>query len=407
MKFTEKQKIWYNNSNVRINITDGSVRSGKTWGSLIKWIKYIGTAPPGDLIMTGKTDGSLERNCIKPMEMLLGSQLKRKKTEKLLNLWGRNIYTFGANDERAEGKIRGMTCAGSFGDELTLWSQSYFEQLLNRMSVEGAQFFGSTNTDSPYHWLKINYIDRIDDLDLYRLKMLIEDNTFLPLSYINSLKKEKTGLWYKRDILGLWVLAAGAVYEFFTDSEPYVLSSKNLPIAKRKVIGIDYGTNNPCAFGMFGINMYSKPKIWLEKEWGWDSKLKGKQCTDREYAIYLKEFIGNEKISEIIIDPSALSFKNEIIQDKDIKAIVNDADNSVLDGIRNVSTLWKNGDFSICSSCKETQKEAMSYVWDEKYQKKGEDKPKKQYDHYMDYIRYVIQTLFFSGRVDYNKLNKM
>ncbi len=38
--FTQ-QKFSYWNSNRRINIWDGPVRSGKTVASIIRWIKYI------------------------------------------------------------------------------------------------------------------------------------------------------------------------------------------------------------------------------------------------------------------------------------------------------------------------------------------------------------------------------
>ena len=35
-----------------------------------------------------------------------------------------------------------------------------------------------------------------------------------------------------------------------------------------------------------------------------------------------------------------------------------------------------------------------SYIWDEKAQEKGEDKPVKQNDHALDALRYLLQTLF-------------
>lgn len=31
--------------------------------------------------------------------------------------------------------------------------------LLSRMSPEGARLYGTTNPDSPFHWLKANYLD--------------------------------------------------------------------------------------------------------------------------------------------------------------------------------------------------------------------------------------------------------
>jgi len=128
-------------STARLNIWHGAVRSSKTVGSLIRWIRYIGEAPKGDLLMTGKTDGSLIRNVLNPMQELLGSDMVVKKHDKEVHLWGRRIFFFGANDERAEAKIRGLTAAGSYGDEISLWPESYWKMMLSRMSVKGAKGF--------------------------------------------------------------------------------------------------------------------------------------------------------------------------------------------------------------------------------------------------------------------------
>ena len=41
--------------------------------------------------------------------------------------------------------------------------------LLSRLSVGGARLLGTTNPDSPYHWLKAQYLDRAGEA---RLKAL-------------------------------------------------------------------------------------------------------------------------------------------------------------------------------------------------------------------------------------------
>lgn len=116
MRYDIKQKLFYHESTARANIAEGSVRSGKTWGTIAKWIKYIGNAPPGDLFMIGKTDRSLKRNIINPMLELIGSDMKYYPGKGEVHLWNRLIYTVGANDERSETKIRGATAAGAYGD---------------------------------------------------------------------------------------------------------------------------------------------------------------------------------------------------------------------------------------------------------------------------------------------------
>jgi len=73
----------------RINIWEGAVRSGKTHGSIKRWIEYIGTAPEqGDLLMIGKTYGSLVRNVIRPMKEFIGDDMVFYSSKNIIRLWG-------------------------------------------------------------------------------------------------------------------------------------------------------------------------------------------------------------------------------------------------------------------------------------------------------------------------------
>lgn len=410
MRRAERQRQFYREAGSRINMAEGAVRSGKTVCTLDSWIRFIPGAPKGDLIMTGKTNGALYRNIVRPMQDLLGADMDFHPGKQMARLWGRDIFMFGANDERAEGKIRGMTVAGSYGDELTLWPQSYFSQMLNRMSPEGARFFGSTNPGPPNHFLKKDYIEREGTLNeggvagMYHLHFGFDDNPFLPQSYKESLKREHVGLWYKRFILGLWVLAEGAIYDFFDERPPYVLPRRDLPKALWRAVACDYGTGNPTGFGLFGVNPHTRPRVWMEREWYYDSRKRGKQLTDGEYADAMKEWLGRDKPRWIIVDPSAASFKAELRR-RSLGA-VRDADNDVLDGIRCQARLLKAGEYAVCEGCEHAIEEYSGYVWDPKAQARGEDKPVKQSDHMKDLERYLLYTLFGALVIDYSKLTR-
>ena len=76
------------------------------------------------------------------------------------------------------------------------------------------------------------------------------DNPNLDPGYVDAMKKAFTGLWYKRFILGLWVMAAGVVYDVFKDDKHKI---DKLPDTFDKYyITMDYGTNNPCVFLLIG-----------------------------------------------------------------------------------------------------------------------------------------------------------
>ncbi|MCG8401380.1 MAG: PBSX family phage terminase large subunit [Firmicutes bacterium] len=373
-------------STARLNIWEGAVRSSKTICSIVRWLEYIKDGPPGDYLMTGKTERTLKRNILDPLEQIVGN--KRFRYNRGMGeayLAGRRIYVAGAADERAEGKIRGMTLAGAYGDELTLWPESFFKMLLSRLSVPGAKFFGTTNPDSPYHWLQAEYLKK-EGLDLRSWHFMLEDNPNLDPVYVGALKKEYAGLWYKRFILGLWVLAEGAIYDMW-DEDVHLIECP----AKHQEYGvaIDYATATVMTFGLYGI---TGNKVYLIREYYYDAKKKGRQKTDSEFAGDFKVFLGDIVPRNIYLDPSATSFKAELR--KAGYNQVKDADNDVLNGIRLVATFLNTGRFFVDRSCQETAKEFASYVWDPKAQERGEDKPLKQNDHAMDRNRYFIFTRF-------------
>jgi hypothetical protein len=78
-----------------------------------------------------------------------------------VKILGRRVYVLGASDAKAEKVIRGLTVAGAYVDEVTTIPEEFFTQLLGRMSVPGAQLFGTTNPDNPAHWLKAKFLDRL------------------------------------------------------------------------------------------------------------------------------------------------------------------------------------------------------------------------------------------------------
>lgn len=204
----------------RINILEGSVRSGKTWITLVVWALWVATMPQdAQYLMVAKTITSLKRNCLDLLQSLVGEKNFRYSTSSKEGvLFGHRIYLEGVNDVRAEGKIRGMTLQGAYCDELTLFTEDFFTMLLSRLSMPGAKLFGSTNPDNPGHWLNVKYLQRGAELDLYQRKFLIDDNPYLDPAYIENLKREYTGVFYKRFILGEWVVADGLCYEQFANN---------------------------------------------------------------------------------------------------------------------------------------------------------------------------------------------
>jgi len=391
-QLSSKQIESYQDSTARINIFEGPVRAGKSYIALLRWLDFCRSDIKGPLIICGRTDKTIKRNIISPLQDLVGNAVQYSIGKGEVNLYGRTMYVIGANDDRAEAKIRGSEFAGALLDEVSLLPENFFKMLLSRLSIPGAKLFCSTNPDSPYHWFKRDFIDREKELDLKVFSYNIRDNPTLSEKYIADLSAEYQGLWYKRYILGEWVLADGAVYDFF-DDEIHIIPMPNSE-ATYYIVGVDYGTTNPCVFTLIGYNAGSYPNMWLEKEYYYDSKKSLRQKSDYDYSLDLVEFIRGYNVKRIYIDPSAASFKQELRRNG--ISNVTDAENDVLPGIRFVGQLLTNGTFKICSNCNETIKEFNNYLWDSKASERGEDKPIKKFDHCLDSIRYQLFTHFFN-----------
>lgn len=279
----------------RINILDGSVRSGKTYVSLISWIILICVYYPknSQFLMVGKTITSLKRNCLSVLETLITPEFfSYSLSKKEALLFGRKIYLEGVNDIRSENKIRGMTLQAAYCDELTLFTEDFFTMLLSRLSMDNAILIGTTNPDSPSHWLNQKYILRKNELDLSIYNFKIEDNLSLSKKYIDSLKKEYTGVFYDRFILGKWVAAEGLIYnEFANNKTKYIIDKVRAYDLQSIHIGIDYGASkSKTAFVAIGFTHGFKEMYVLKEK-----TLKGVKTPEETYESFFNFYEELEK----------------------------------------------------------------------------------------------------------------
>lgn len=394
-KLSELQERSIAHANARLNIWSGAVRSGKTIASLLRWMMYIPQAPAGGaLVVSGKTYDTVARNVFGPLAdpAITGKSaalVKWTRGAPTGTILGRTIEVITANDERAEGRLRGMTCAGAYIDEATLLPESYWTQMLARLSLKGAKLFATTNPDGPNHWLRQNFLLRKHELDLRSWHFTLDDNPALDSDYVRSLKLEYVGLWYRRMIQGEWCLAEGAIYDMF-DPERHVVDILP-PIQRWLALGVDYGTVNPFAALMLGVG--TDGNLYLAHEWWWNSKQQRKQLTDVEYSTRLRGWmdadLGGIRPQYVVIDPSAASFMTQAWQDGLSPTLGN---NEVLNGIRTVSSLLARGKLRIHRSCRNLLNELPGYSWDDVKAAKGEDAPIKVDDHASDAMRYAIHT---------------
>ncbi|MGW2095768.1 PBSX family phage terminase large subunit [Promicromonospora sukumoe] len=375
-------------SQSQMNLWHGAVRSGKTVGSLVKFLMKMadGADLTGESVVIGRTRDTVYRNLIAPLQdpKIYGpwaEHVRYNRGAPTADIFGQEVHVIGASDVRSEAVIRGMTIKRSYCDEISLMAEDFVNMLVSRHSVEGAWLGATTNPDGPKHPLKVNYIDRADEMGHRIFHFELEDNRrFLPDGYIENLSRQYTGLWHDRFIKGLWTMADGVIYECFDPAQHVV---DKLPDMQRILcVGIDYGTTNPTRGIKLGLGVDNR--LYAMAEWA------PAQGTTAELERSLRTFCDTDVPDYLFVDPSAAPLKLQL--NRDGWTNYANGSNKVSAGIGLVNALLSTDQLLIHHSCTELLGEIPGYVWDTKAAEKGEDAPVKLNDHAVDALRYAVAT---------------
>ena len=390
-----KQLEYISKATKKWNFADGSVRTGKTVCTTFAFLHYAYTCPDSRLYIVGHTFDTAYRNIIRFI-------LESKEMEvfrpfcswsgKKLTFRDKTITVMGAKDEGALGSFQGLTMSGVLCDEMTLYPESIIMMIDSRLSLPHSRGFAAMNPGHPKHIIK-QWIDKgnLGDKNYYSLHFTLDDNPFVSQEYKDRIRDSSTGVFYKRNYLGLWCMAEGSIFDFF-DRDLYVL--KRPPCAAEYwIAGIDYGASNSFACVLIGVSTgkYTQTGkiMWVEREYYWDHHKQERQKTNFELAEDVDQFLDGYNVKHVYIDPSAASFKTEL-RKRGMHII--DADNSVEEGIYKLTSEIKRGMLYICAECQNLIREIEGYVWDKKAAERGEDKPLKKDDHALDALRYAIAS---------------
>lgn len=374
-------------------ICDGAVRSGKTIMMTASFLEWAMNEFNGcNFALCGKTVRATERNIIMPLLSIRSITRKYDitytRSVSLMTVRRRGrvnyFYVFGGKDESSYMLIQGITLAGVLFDEVALMPQSFVEQAITRaLSVDAAKLWFSCNPESPMHWFYREWILQPEKHHAKHLHFLMDDNPALTEKAKEKAKQDFVGVFYDRYILGKWVAAEGLIYPDVANGQGIVEPADRQYV--KYYISIDYGTLNPFSAGLYGLCK----GVWYRfDEYYHSGRETRRQLTDAEYYAEVEKLAGKRYISEIIIDPSAASMIAEIR--KHGRFSVRQANNDVVDGIRETAKAFKSGRLKVTRNCSGAIMEFSAYKWDDK---KQEDKPVKENDHAMDEIRYFVNTV--------------
>ncbi|HAT4309287.1 TPA: PBSX family phage terminase large subunit [Clostridium perfringens] len=338
-------------------------------------------------ILAGADLGALQRNVLNELTNKYDIEFKFDKHNRFV-LFGVQVCCFGHSKINDLGRIRGMTAFGAYINEGTMANEEVFNEIKARCSGEGARILIDTNPDHPEHWLKVNFIDKADGKVIQEYHYELDDNTFLSDRYRNNIKASTpSGMFYDRDIKGIWVTGDGVIYKDFNRNIHYI-SSKQLEKVNiiRYFVGVDWGYDHYGAIVVLGED--DKGNLYLVKEIA---------ARHKEIDWWV------ERAKEVKAQYGNIIFYCDTARTEHIDRFVNEgilaryANKSVISGIEQVAKKFKeNKLFVVLDNVWLFKKEICMYVWNPKT---GE--PIKLWDDVLDSLRYAIYSDMNQGGISF------
>ena len=369
-------------------IADGSIRSGKTVSMGVSFVLWaMETFSGQNFALCGKTIGTLRRNVtetLKQQVKSLGYQCEERRSDNLIIVWrGKTVnyfYLFGGNDKSSQDLIQGITLAGILFDEVALMPESFVLQGIGRCSVEGSKFWFSCNPQGPSHWFKKDYIEKAVQKRLFYLHFTMDDNLTLSDRKKEAYRRQFTGVFFQRNILGLWVAAEGKIYIAFGDAnivsrsdwhERNESGAYSHPLRNRismVTMGVDFGGNKSShAFVLTGFTRGFQEMITLKE-------LRIMEEVDpvvlnRRFVEFCKECRSEYPGFQMVYCDSAeqvliRGFRRAAQEAKLPVVIRNAQKGEIIDRIRFYSSMQAQQRHFIVEDCKETIQAFEEAVWD-------------------------------------------
>lgn len=386
-----KQRVVLNHGNTGdfMMVSGGSIRSGKTYATLIGFgLWSIDQFPGRRFILAGQSVEAVRRNYAEDLVNLFnmfGFEAKLilshgSRIEVPINGMRSTYHIVGANDERAAPRLQGMTAAGGILDEVVLLPQSFFNQVVARISVQGSKLWATYNPANPGHWFKREVVDKAARHKARLLQFGLDDNPALSDEVKERYRASFSGHYKARLVEGKWAAPSGVIFPRY-DTVPHSVGYV------RNEISIDWGVSNVFAALMFGRD--PQRRLICHDELYHDARQDISLSEDQTLAKLL-EWIRPRSVRVCFVDPSMpVSFKRKL---RGAGMTVRNADNDVDAGLMVTQARLDRAAVLISERCENLLREMEGYVWDEQKSDQGEDAPVKSADHACDALRYYVHT---------------
>ena len=378
-----------------VAIIDGPFQCGKTYAIAYGFVDMIAhhPDPKADFVVAAQSNGLVKNTLFKNMRQACDNIGYGFSDFSPYRGYGKvaehRVYGFAGADGNSGDKVRGISVAGIWVDEVTKCDQDFVVELFGRSSKGGSMIFLSTNPAGPGHWLKKDFIDNLDKQDAIRVQYEMADNPKLEKAYIRRLDKTLSGAMKARYRYGEWAAAEGYIYPDFKPTEPPEWES---PIEYDLSIDPGYASVTHCLL----IGTFADERKWVLDEFRYDAQ-KGISMSPEAIVRNIRERCGSRPINRIVVDDAATSMKTTIRAVFGIEpvATLKTSRKGVLPGIHYTESLMKSGELNVAPWCPETVRELQNYQWKEG----ADDEPMKADDHACDALRYYAVRMLKSDQL--------
>lgn len=401
-KISRKQKDFIRGCTGRINIAEGSVRSGKSIGAIPAFFNHLLSTNEKEnlFIFVASNLNMCYENISKQFIKMYGEdivEVKKDMTGRLSTFFYlpngiKQCIMIGGAKEGGDKAIRGITAHGVLIDELTLINRNVWAEVNARIvSNPKAIIIATTNPDHPSHWVKKELIDNADGVKIKHWHFTLRDNLSIENveEAMNNLTISFSGaeLYRKRD--GAWVAQEGVVYERFDEKKHMIKAMPKDEKIVKYFCGMDFGDDHYTGFVIFAKT--NKGKYYLIEE-----VAERQKSIESWWIPKIKETFKKHNLNvrtPIHCDSAGSSFIRAMCNNG-LNALKANKHNAVIAGINYINSLLEQDRLFFLPCFKKGYEEINIYAWDKK---STEDKVIKLNDDVLDAVRYALWEDKLSG----------
>ena len=394
--FSDKHKRYIKNSlRNKMNVAEGSIRSGKTIDNCIIAATYLEVCPDKIHLATGSSIGNAKLNIGAcngfGLENLFRGRCKwgKYKGNECLYVYtktGEKIVIFaGGGHSDSYKKILGNSYGLWIATEINEHydsddsRESFIKVAFGRQVASEKPFIlWDLNPCNPKHKIYTDYIDKYKEefIGGYNYEhFTLHDNLSITPQRLAEIESQydKNSIWYRRDILGQRCVAEGVIYRQYADNP----DSYRLPFAKVKDmvkeiikinIGVDFGgSGSATTFVATGFTKGLECVIPLMSE-RHEEELNPEELNDLFANFVMMCYNIFKKPMEVYADSAEQilirGLKRVQVARRLPVNISNARKNPIIERIRLVNLLVAQGRFKVCEKAKTVENALCEALWE-------------------------------------------